>query len=546
MTVPAYGTDLQTVTLADDNTNFAELSGHTSGGAATSETTYYIRGSGCCSQSTGVAVGTTMGLQFDYGGNISGWTTGWCFFAWQIFLAPGAIDTWDNGGLRFGVGSSSGNMKFWKVIGNDFGRNPYGGWQNNAVDPTYAYDYIDGSPVDGNYRIFGSSPNLLSSVNKGNPHGVDAIRYGRGQIKAEFGATADGYATFVGMATANDNATSARWGLFQKVGSVYLWKGLMSFGTTTNAVDFRDSDRTIQADDTPRTYAAFNKIEVNHASSKVYLSSCSFVAVNPSQLSRGAFEMVANADVQLDGCSFIDMDTFIFQSNAIVTGTTFRRCNAVTGAGATFTSCLFAASTVAADASAFTWNVNTDLDGKIDNSTFTKGTNAHHAIQLGASTPASITLRGITFTGFNASDGQNDSVLYLSDKGTDTAWTITANSCTGTVSYKKARSGDTVTVNYDQVTITIEVRDKSGTLITDATEITLVRTSDLTVLTHAESVTSGSTSYLYSYAGDVTCYVNVLSVDNYVPRTVEPVVLTADDQTLVVQLDDERGRYFNP
>ena len=74
----------------------------------------------------------------------------------------------------------------------------------------------------------------------------------------------------------------------------------------------------------------------------------------------------------------------------------------------------------------------------------------------------------------------------------------------------------------------------------------MVRVSDTTVLHHAESVTTGSTGYTYGYSGDVNCYVNVLSVDNYVPRTVEPVVLGDTDQTVVVQLEDERGRYSNP
>jgi hypothetical protein len=543
MTAPSYTTDLQTVSLANGTTGWAELSGHTSGGAATDETTYYIQDTQCVSQSTGVATGTTTGLQYDYGSNIT-WTSGWCFFAWQIYLAPGAIDTWANGGLRFGVGSSAGNMNFWKVIGNDFGRNPYGGWQNNAVDPTFTADYTDGSPVTGNYRYFGSNPNLLSAVNKGNPHGVDAIRYGRGQLLVIYGESSN-YATFAGMATANDG-TSARWGLFQRIGVAYLWKGLLSIGSSGTAVDFRDANRVIQIDDTPRTYAAFNKIEINNASSNVEWENVQFQAVNASQLSRGAFEMVANATVALTSCSFTDMDTFIFQSNADVAGTTFRRCLAVTGGGATFLGCIFAASSVAADASAFIWNTNANLDGILDNATFSKGTNAHHAITLGTSAPTTHTLRGITFTGFNASDGQNDSVLYLADRGTDTAWTINASGCSGTVSYKKARSGDTVTVNVDQVTLTIEVRDSSGTLITDSTEITLVRSSDTTVLHHAESVTTGSTGYTYGYSGDVTCYVNVLSVDNYVPRTVEPVILGDTDQTVVVQLEDERGRYNNP
>ena len=548
MAVATYTTDLtdsgNELDLCESNALWSEISGRSSGGADATEGDYYLQGSACVSQSFGAATGQTAGICMDYGSNFT-FGTGHCLFMWQILLAPNAINTWALGGMRIGLGPSNGNFQYYNAMGNDFGRYPYGGWTNTAIYPSYAggADQTDGSGF-GNYRWVASLPYTIASVSKGNPHGVDAIRKGRGQFNVLNGQ-AGAYGTFAGMAAAND-AQSARWGLFQKQGIVYLWKGLMALGASGTIVDFRDSNVNISVDDTPRTYAAFNRIEIANASSKVYWTNVGITAANASGLSKGQLEMLAAADVQFDGCTFTDMSTFVFLSTSVVIGTVFRRCSAITTTGGSWLGSVVAASTVAADASAFAWNSSSDTDGKLDDMVFTKGTNAHHAIQLGTATPADITLRGITFTGFNASDGQNDSVLYLADKGSDTVWSITANGCTGTVSYKKARAGDTVTVTYDQVTITIEVRDKSGSLITDATEITLVKSSDLSVLKHAEDVTSGSTSYLYEYAGDVTCYVNVLSIDNYVPRTVEPVVLTADDQTLVVQLDDERGRYYNP
>jgi len=80
---------------------------------------------------------------------------------------------------------------------------------------------------------------------------------------------------------------------------------------------------------------------------------------------------------------------------------------------------------------------------------------AHHAINFGTSAPASITLRGISFTGFNAADGQNDSVLYIAR--TDVPITIQCVECSGTVSYKKAGSNN-VTITQGALT-KITVRD---------------------------------------------------------------------------------------
>jgi hypothetical protein len=543
VTAPSYTTDLAVVWDATNNTGWSELTGHTSGSADAYETDYFIQRSGCVSQATGVATGQTTGLEYDYGSNIT-IASGDCFFFWQIFLAPNAIATWANGGMRIVIGSSSGNVNHWNAMGSDFGKYPYGGWQNTAIDPTYTRDGFDGT-TNGNYRIFGSHPNLVSSVSKGNPHGVDAIRWGRGELIIEFGATADGYGTFAGIAAQNDSQNN-RWGLFQKQGIVYLWKGLMSFGNATNACDFRDSNVNVSIDDTPRTYAAFNRIVISNASSKVYWTGVSFQSANASGLSLGEFEMADNADVQLDGCSFTDMSTFTLLSNIVATGTTWRRCNTITTTGGSFLGCTVAASEAPTNGSAFVWNSANDPDGYLDGMTFTKGAHAATALKMGASSPSSITLRDMTFTGYSVSNGDVDAVIYLADKGSDTNWTINASGCSGTVSYYKERSGDTVTVNVDQVTATFEVRDADGALITDSTEITLVRSSDLTVLYHAEDVTTGSTSHTYGYSGDVTCYLNVLSVANYVPRTVEPVVLGASDQTVVVQLEDERGRYNNP
>jgi len=102
--------------------------------------------------------------------------------------------------------------------------------------------------------------------------------------------------------------------------------------------------------------------------------------------------------------------------------------------------------------------VNVDLDGKIDGMTFSKGTNSHHAIELGVSSPVNLTIRDVTFSGFNAADGANDSVLHLLDKGSDTTWTIGCVGCSGTVSYKKVRPGDTVNITQGVAT-TVHVQD---------------------------------------------------------------------------------------
>jgi len=452
MAAPTYGTDLsaQVVDDCEDTTGWSEMTGRTSGGAATQEDRAFIQGSFSVSQSTGAATGATVGLQYDYGSNIS-WTSGWVFLVWQYWQAAKAIATWANGGMRFAVGSSAGNVKLWNAQGNDYGRNPYGGWANTAIDPTYTADETIGSPTAGAYRIFASAPNLLQSVSKGNPHCVDVIRYGRAQAKVELGESGTP-GTFAGLASAND-ADSARWGLFSFQMGTYLWKGLMSLGTATNAVYFIDSSKTIIIDDCPRTYADFNKVEVRNASSRVDWTAINFLALGT--LAKGRLEVVDDADVNITACLFAGMDTFIFKAASAVLATTFLNCGQITANAADLRGSKVVGYTGSADTAAIVWDTNNETDTKLDNCTFEKGATANHAIQLGTTSPTTVTLRGITFTGYNASNGQNDSTILVSR----TSGTVTINvvSCVGNVTYKSA--GATVVISSNPVTASVTVKD---------------------------------------------------------------------------------------
>lgn len=240
-------------------------------------------------------------------------------------------------------------------------------------------------------------------------------------------------------------------------------------GLINGIADFRDSNVNVFIQDTRKVYSAFNRIEIRNASTNVNWSGVNFANLSPSTTaSKGELEVIDNATVVMDSCNFTDMNTFIFLGNSNVTNSRFLRCGQVTSGGGLFTNTSILSSTVAADASALVYNVNADPDGELDGMTFSKGTNDHHAITLGVSCPSTITLRGITFNLFNASDAQNNSVLLLADKGLDTAWTINAVGCNGTVSYKKVRAGDTVSIVVDPVTISVNVKNTLGANIQNA------------------------------------------------------------------------------
>lgn len=340
MAVFSVTTDLTTLNNGESGT-WVEMTGWASGGVPQVNTTeWYIQGGGCTTAAMNNKT-TIQSIAYNHGSDISGsFATDDCFFMWQICLASVAADTFANGGLRALIGSAQGDFNAWKTGGSDFGKNPVGGWQNVAIDPTFTpVDYSAGTPGAA-YQYFGSGLLPVGGVSKGEMHCVDILTYGRGELILEFGDLGNGYGTFVLIATSND-AIGARWGLFQLDGKTYLWKGLISFGNATNAVDFRDSNRSIYSDDTPRTYATFNRIEVSNASSRVDWTTVNIEANDSIQLSLGEFEMIDNATVNKTTCTFTDLNTFIYMSNATIISSIYRRCLKITQGGATFTGCTF-------------------------------------------------------------------------------------------------------------------------------------------------------------------------------------------------------------
>lgn len=451
MAAPVYATDLATLDLAEANTNWAEptAAGWTLGAApGTADPENAIQGTnGVPKAFNATGVG---GMLANFGSAptipTDGVFMGWCFFA-----SPANIDTEANGGLRLVAGSALNNFKAWKLLGSD--SYLYGGWVNLAADPTVAADYTETG--SGSNQYFGWVVKTLSNITKGSPFVTDAFRYGRAEARISEGSTADGYATFAGFATTNDNSSN-RWGLIQNIPGGYLWKGLITLGYST-AVDFRDSNRSIVIDNTKKVGAAFNKIQIRQSTSRVDWTNILITSL--STVSRGRFEVVDNADVNFLACQFTNMDTFILLGATDILNSIFKNCNTITAPGSKLNGTSVLTPIVAADASAVIWNVNTETDGSLDDMIFSKGTNAHHAIEFGSSIPSEITLRGCDFTGFSASQNNNASIFHFKDTG----GTITLNliNCSSDVSFATSYRSDgaTIVINIDPVTFSVTVKD---------------------------------------------------------------------------------------
>jgi len=384
MAIATYDSDLTSANngLVDEaltvgNWDESSVSAWADGGTETAEGNFYIQGTDCISaQFTKTGVGSLLNDVNQFAGaftvDIDGAITIWAFWA-----APASLATYANGGIRTIVGDTLGDFYAFKASGSDFEPNPFGGWYNYAIDPNTATpDTTVGTP-DNTWSIVGIAINATAQ-SRGNPFAVDSIRVGRCTLEIINGQAA-AYGTFTGMSDF-DTSTTERYALFQQVFGGYKWQGLMSLGTTATAVDFRDSNANIFVANTPNVSSNFNKIEIRNVGSNVEWTSINISAqdgvnnVIASTASRGNFEVVDNATLVNNVCSFTDMGTFIYLSNSTLNNTTYRRCDLVTTGGATFNSCIFD-STIAASAT-----LTTDL-AKLNGCDFTSD-GSSHAVEL--------------------------------------------------------------------------------------------------------------------------------------------------------------------
>lgn len=491
MTAPNYSTNL--TTLADFETSktiSTEFTGYTATAKGDNQDSDFpIQGSNHASAEQRNA--STGSLAVDNGSNIT-WTSGWGFFLWGVFLAPAAVNSDANAGIEMAIGSAITAFHRWTVGGNDFGRYPYGGWQNFVVNPEVSTGRTTTGAPGTNYRWVGMLCDVISAISKGSPYGIDVVRYGRGDIEIIYGETSD-YGTFVGMASAND-ASTAKWGLFQEADGSYLWKGLLSFGITATAVDFRDSNRNIVIDNTRRVLSSFNRIEINHASSNIEWTNINITALGT--VSKGEFEMIANASLDFDTCVFTDMSTFVFLSNATVLDTTFRRCGLITQGGATLTSCLF-------DESTATKALTVDDASSISYCEFlSDGTG--YAME-GFSSAGDYTLSGCLFSGYASSDGTtgNECIHVLASSDT-----VNINITNGGDTPTIHTAGATVNV-INAVTISIYIKDAANTAVEGASVAVYKSSDDTQLMNELSAAGTGLATESFNYTGSTDVYIRV-------------------------------------
>ena len=412
-------TDLTSL-YTDSTTGWSELASYSNGAAPSLEEEAYLQGNNAVSQAIAAnKTGAASGLDYSatspagfvdidagFGRDV--------FLFWWLFFFPSALNDYNEttgqtaptqntpgtaSGFFIGIGSSTTNHDWYAVGGADYGRYPYGGWQNVAIDPQVTPSFTDGPPAQTTYTNFGFLPNVISAPSRGQSLVVDAIRWGRGLIQYTGGAPAG---TFDDIADTNDTVAN-RWGLFQRATGGFLFKGRLELGTAASSLLFTDSNKNIFIDDTRQVYGGFNEIIISNASSDVSWTNISITKLKYLDAlafdnSKGNITSVS-APFTCTDCTFTDMNTFLFGANTTVSGTVFRRCSTVTQNGASITSCTFANTDSGATGSLA--STSTTL-GSVTGCSFVRTSGTVNAVRISdiINTDTEVTWDGNVLTGY--------------------------------------------------------------------------------------------------------------------------------------------------
>ena len=376
--------------------------------------------------------------------------------------------------LHMKIGSSSSAYYTYYLFGND-NYPKRGGWQLIAIDPN----------VSGYRNATNGSPSLtgvlywslladFSATSKSENVMIDAIDVGAGlHLTGGDGADPDG--DFQDFIDADEGTAANSWGYVSTEGDAILVLGRLSIGENTSetavATVFSDVGKVLSWRN-GLVSTGFHKLRFNlgNATTDIDIDSCTFLSrgeqdntanrgYTTTEDSRPQVEVTGTSGaLTITGSQFTNFSTFDLNGATTFTSNILRECDQVdlNAGNCDMTGSRILLSTVAADASAVVWNSATDPDGFLDDMTFSKGTNAHHAIEFGTSSPTTITIRGMTSTGFNASNAQNDSTFFVAR----TSGSVTINVVDGTGNFSYKTAGASVTIVQDPVTTLVTVLDE--------------------------------------------------------------------------------------
>jgi hypothetical protein len=382
------------------------------------------------------------------------------------------------------------NSDYYTIFGSD----TYpGGWFNVVIDCSL----FTGITL-ANARRWGIRSNHTTNAKNAINTWVDFIRYTDGYYIT--GGTSGDKVTLMDVSVADKGTTTLfGYGIIEEIEGVYFSSGKFQVGNGTTTTYFEmDGDVLVFTDKSVAD--GLYAINGNGSGCNLVINNSTIKASGTGNANRPDIDMVTNSpgSVSITDTVFIRAGLSSFTSGQTITGNTFNNCQQIIHGGSDMRGCTIAGYEGTADTAALFYNAAVDPDGEMDNMSFTKGTAATHAIEFGTSSPTTMTLRGIDFSGYNASNGQTDSTFLVSR----TSGTVTINlvGCSGNMTYKSA--GATVVLVQDPVTVLLTVKDiETNSVIVGARILLWVANGTNFPYQDSVSITSSGTTATVTHTG---------------------------------------------
>jgi hypothetical protein len=451
----------------------------------------------------GMAVGESTDNAY-YGITSDDYSGGGTLSVW--IQTTGTMDTTANGGIMIQVGDGT-NRVGYHVGGSDGSafRHETGPvqWQCFVLDlankpaNNTAFAGSEASLDESAITQVGVGFKTLSKALGGAANTFwDIIRFAdNGNAVAFVGGTTSGAAGNASEAAAVDRSTGdapgTALGVIRELGAgVYGIQGNITLGNSASSSDqyWEESNATYAWEDrglSSNNYYRFALIGSSTATNCEFdFTACTFSV--PSAASASFDGNGADITVcTIKNSTFIGFDQGITASDDTGddwTGNAYIDNDQIVAKGCDMSGSSISGYLGAANTSALLYDINADPNGELDNMTFTMPATSTHAIEFGATVPASMTLTGCDFVGYGSTNNANDSIFHFKDTG----GSITLNlvSCTndgGGFSYRT--DGATITI-ATSITVTF-------TGIANGTEIRVYNTGTSTEKDGIESVTGG-------------------------------------------------------
>lgn len=342
-------------------------------------------------------------------------------------------------GLQVRVGDTASDTYNWQVANAD----TYfiaGGWLIKCVNPNISrFRYTtSGTPDLTIVDVYGAASQFTatSRVENMGQDAIDVVLVGNGlEGTGGDGANTDG--TFQDYIDFDDGNYLNRFGIATAFNGVFFINGFLHIGSSTQSTEFTDSNKVLVF---PDHYVSNGSCgiasHIHRSNTHIVIDSC--VLNGRGQLYGNSSVgddtrpdyVVYGANGTFNGSS-TTFDTFrrcVFNGNCTVDSTTFLSGQEIIANGASLLSASFSDCTGDANTSYLNWNINLNTNGLLDGATFTRGTTNTHAIALGTNSPTSVDLNNITYSGYNAHNGNEDSAIHVQR----TSGTVTLNVTGGT------------------------------------------------------------------------------------------------------------------